>query len=379
MIKIIIAPDSFKGNSTSVEVCNLIEEGILRVLDDVYIKKIPIADGGEGTVEAVILASGGTIKRVRVQGPMSDMVDAHYGIIDERRAVIEMAEASGLTLVDELKRNPLVASTYGTGELIFDAINSGCREILMGIGGSATNDFGIGMAAALGYRFLGKSGNEVEPLAKNMGSIAFIDDSNVDIRIQETKISVLSDVKNTLYGVNGATAIYGQQKGVTPEMFDILDDGLKNMSVIVKNTFGKDVTSIEGAGAAGGLGAGLISFCNATLKSGIDAVLDIVRFDDEITDASLIITGEGAIDGQSREGKVPVGIAKRAKLKNVPVIAIVGDIRDGAESVYDMGIVSIMPALKRAVPLDEAILHSRSLIIDATERAMRFISINLKE
>jgi len=379
MIKIIIAPDSFKGNATSLEVCNLIEEGILRVLSDVEIKKIPIADGGEGTVEAVVLASGGRIKRVQVQGPMGDMVEAHYGIIDEMRAVIEMAESSGLTLVHEHKRNPLIASTYGTGELILDAINVGCREILMGIGGSATNDFGIGMAAALGYRFFDKDDNEVEPLAKNMGSIAFIDDSNVDVRIHETNISVLSDVKNTLYGSNGATAIYGPQKGVTPETFDILDDGLKNMSVIVKNTFGKDVTSIEGAGAAGGLGAGLISFCNATLKSGIDAILDIVRFDDEILNASLIITGEGAIDGQSSQGKVPIGIARRAKLKNVPVIAIVGDIRDGAESVYDMGIVSIMPALKRAMPLEEAIKNSHSLIIDATERAMRFISINLKE
>ena len=377
MIKIIIAPDSFKGSATSLEICDLIEEGILKVLNDVQIKKIPIADGGEGTVEAVILASGGVIKKVQVQNPMGDIVEAHYGITSDTKAVIEMAEASGLTLIDESSLNPLIASTYGTGELILDAVRSGCREILIGIGGSATNDFGIGMAAALGYKFLDKSGNEVEPLAKNMINIVSIDSSNVDKRLYETKIIVACDVVNPLYGDNGATAIYGHQKGVSKEMFDVLDDGLKNMSVIAKNTFQKDVALIKGAGAAGGLGAGLIAFCNANLKSGIDAMLDIVSFDDEIEGASLIITGEGAIDGQSKEGKVPVGIAKRASLKNIPVIAIVGDIRDGAESVYDMGIISIMPALKKAMPLEEAIKNSHSLIVDATERAMRFISINL--
>lgn len=377
MVKIVIAPDSFKGSATSVEVCNLIERGVLKVLSDVEIKKIPIADGGEGTVESVVLASNGRIKKINVHNPMGDMVEAHYGILNEGRAVIEMAEASGLTLVDELGRDPLVASTYGTGEIIIDAINSGATEILIGIGGSATNDFGIGMAAALGYRFFDEDGNEVPPLAKNMMSIASIDARDVDQRIYETEISVACDVANPLYGCNGATAIYGPQKGVTEEMFDTLDNGLKNMALLVKGTFQKDVANIKGAGAAGGLGAGLISFCNARLKSGIDAMLDIVRFDDEILNASLIITGEGAIDGQSKEGKVPVGIARRAKLKNVPVIAIVGDIRDGAESVYDMGIVSIMPALKRAMPLDEAIKNSHSLILDATERAMRFISINV--
>ena len=378
MIKIIVVPDSFKGSATSLEVCNLIEEGILRVLkNDVQIKKIPIADGGEGTVETLVLASGGIIKRVQVQNPMGDIIDAHYGIINNTKAVIEMASASGLTLIDESRRNPLIASTYGTGELILDALYSGCHEILIGIGGSATNDFGIGMARALGYKFLDKNNNEVLPLAKNMINIVSIDSSNVDKMLYETKISVACDVANHLYGENGATAIYGPQKGVTKEMFDVLDNGLKNMSEIAKNTFQKDVANIKGAGAAGGLGAGLIAFCNANLKSGIDAMLDIVCFDDEIDGASLIITGEGAIDGQSKEGKVPVGIAKRASLKNIPVIAIVGDIRDGAESVYDMGIVSIMPALKKAMPLEEAMKNSHSLIVDATERAMRFISINL--
>ena len=232
------------------------------------------------------------------------------------------------------------------------------------------------MANALGYKFLDKDNNELEAIAENMIKVADIDNSNVDKRIFDIKLSVACDVKNPLYGENGATAVYGKQKGVTEESFDILDNGLKNIAKIVKEKFAKEIDHIEGAGAAGGLGGGLVAFCNAELKSGIDAVLDIIDFEEHIKDASLIITGEGAIDGQTKKGKVPVGVARRAN--QIPVIAIVGDIRDGAEAVYDMGIISIMPALKRAMPLEEAIVNSKTLIEDAAERACRFISINLK-
>ena len=373
MKKIIIIPDSFKGSLSSLEVCNAIEEGILKVFKNAKIKKIPVADGGEGTVDSILYATGGKIKKVKARNPLGEIVEAKYGIIDNNKAVIEMAEASGLTLVKE--KNPLKSSTYGTGELIKDAIENGIKEILIGIGGSATNDCGIGMANALGYRFFDEHGNELEAIAENMIKIAKIDDSNIYKKIFDVKINVACDVKNPLYGKDGATAIYGSQKGVTKESFDLLDNGLKNVAKLVKEKFNKEIDYIEGSGAAGGLGGGLIAFCNAELKSGIDAVLDIVDFENEIKDASLIITGEGAIDGQTKKGKVPVGIAKRAN--NIPVIAIVGDIRDGAEAVYDMGIVSIMPALKRAMPLEEAIANSKSLIVDATERACRFMSIDL--
>ncbi len=374
-MKIVIIPDSFKGSASSMEVCNCIERGILKVFKNADIKKIPVADGGEGTVDSVLYAAGGNIKKVNVKNPSGKIIEAKYGIINKEKAVIEMAEASGITLVDDAIRNPLKYSTYGTGELIKDAINNNIKEILIGIGGSATNDCGIGMANALGYKFLDENNNELEAIAENMIKVSSIDDSNVDKRIFDIKINVACDVKNPLYGENGATAIYGKQKGVTEESFDILDNGLKNIARIVKEKFNKKIDYIEGSGAAGGLGGGLVAFCNAELKSGIDAVLDIIDFEDKIKDTSLIITGEGAIDGQTKKGKVPVGVARRSN--KIPVIAIVGDIRDGAEAVYDMGIVSIMPALKKAMPLNEAIKNSKSLIEDAAERACRFISINL--
>ena len=375
MKKIIIIPDSFKGSASSMEVCDCIERGILKVFNDANIKKIPVADGGEGTVDSILYAAGGNIRKIKVKNPEGKIVEAKYGIINKDKAVIEMAEASGITLVDDKNREPLKYSTYGTGELIKDAINNNIKEILIGIGGSATNDCGIGMANALGYRFLDKDNNELDAIAENMIKVSAIDDSNVDKRIFDIKISAACDVKNPLYGENGATAIYGKQKGVTEASFDILDNGLKNIARVVKEKYGKEIDYIEGAGAAGGLGGGLLAFCNAELKSGIDAVLDIIDFEDQIKDASLIITGEGAIDGQTKKGKVPVGVARRAN--GIPVIAIVGDIRDGAEAVYNMGIASIMPALKRAMPLEEAIKNSKLLIEDAAERACRFIFINI--
>ncbi|WP_020004089.1 glycerate kinase [Brachyspira innocens] len=374
-MKIVIIPDSFKGSTSSMEVCNCIEKGVLKVFKNAEIKKIPVADGGEGTVDSILYAAGGNMKKIKVRNPEGKIIEAKYGIINKDKAVIEMAEASGITLVDDKNRNPLKYSTYGTGELIKDALNNNIKEILIGIGGSATNDCGIGMANALGYRFLDKDNNELEAIAENMIKVKHIDDSNVDRRIFDIKISAACDVKNPLYGENGATAVYGKQKGVTEESFDILDNGLKNIARVVKEKFNKEIDYIEGSGAAGGLGGGLLAFCNAELKSGIDAVLDIIDFEEHIKGASLIITGEGAIDGQTKKGKVPVGVAKRAN--NIPVIAIVGDIRDGAEAVYDLGITSIMPALKRAMPLDEAIKNSKILIEDAAERALRFININL--
>ncbi|ASJ21829.1 glycerate kinase [Brachyspira hampsonii] len=376
MKKIIIIPDSFKGSAGSLEICNYIEKGVLKVIKDADTIKIPVADGGEGTVESILYAAGGNIKKINVRNPKGDIIEAKYGIINEYKAVIEMAEASGLTLINDKKREPLKYSTYGTGELIKDALNNNIKEILIGIGGSATNDCGIGMANALGYKFLDKNNNELEAIAENMIKTEYIDNSNVDKRIFDIKITAACDVKNPLYGENGATAVYGKQKGVTNETFDILDNGLKNIAKIIKEKFGKEIDYMEGAGAAGGLGGGLVAFCNAKLKSGIDAVLDIIDFESKIKDASLIITGEGAIDGQTKEGKVPVGVAKRAG--NIPVIAIVGEIREGAEIVYDLGIKSIMPLCTKAMTLDESISNTAVLVENAAERALRFINIELK-
>ncbi|AEM21021.1 glycerate kinase [Brachyspira intermedia PWS/A] len=376
MKKIIIIPDSFKGSASSLEVCNYIEKGVLKVIKDADIIKIPVADGGEGTVESILYAAGGNIKKINVKNPEGKIIEAKYGIINKDKAVIEMAEASGLTLVDDKTRNPLKYSTYGTGEFIKDALNNNIKEILIGIGGSATNDCGIGMANALGYKFLDKDNNELEAIAENMIKVADIDDSNVDKRIFDIKITAACDVKNPLYGKNGATAVYGKQKGVTEESFDILDDGLKNIAKIIKEKFGKEIDYMEGAGAAGGLGGGLVAFCNAKLKRGIDAVLDIIDFESKIKDASLIITGEGAIDGQTKEGKVPVGVAKRAG--NIPVIAIVGQIKEGAEIVYDLGIKSIMPLCTKAMTIEESISNTALLVENASERALRFINIDLK-
>ncbi len=376
MKKIIIIPDSFKCSASSLEVCNYIEKGVLKIIKDADIIKIPVSDGGEGTVESILYAAGGNIKKINVKNPEGKIIEAKYGIINKEKAVIEMAEASGLTLVDDKTRNPLKYSTYGTGEFIKDALNNNIKEILIGIGGSATNDCGIGMANALGYKFLDKDNNELEAIAENMIKVADIDDSNVDKRIFNIKITAACDVKNPLHGKNGATAVYGKQKGVTEESFDILDDGLKNIAKIIKEKFGKEIDYMEGAGAAGGLGGGLVAFCNAKLKSGIDAVLDIIDFESKIKDASLIITGEGAIDGQTKEGKVPVGVAKRAG--NIPVIAIVGEIREGAEIVYDLGIKSIMPLCTKAMTLEESISNTALLVENASERALRFINIDLK-
>lgn len=382
MKKIVIVPDSFKGSASSIDVADSIEKGIIRaleykknILNNLEIKKIPIADGGEGTVDSVLYGAGGDVINIKAHEPMGQIIDTFYGMIDSERAVIEMAAAAGLPLVPSEKRNPLLANTFGVGELIVHAISKGAKDILIGIGGSATNDFGIGMASALGYRFFDEKAVELSPLPKNMIKIKKIDSSAVDKRVFSVKISVACDVSNPLYGEKGATAVYGKQKGVTEDMFDILDNGLKNLSEIIKRDLGKDVANISGAGAAGGLGAGLIAFAGGNLKSGIDAVLDIVGFDEYIKDASLVVTGEGAIDGQTKHGKVPLGVALRAQKQNVPVIAVVGDIRDGADSVYEKGIVSIMPSVDRAMSLDDAIKNSRSLIEDAAFRAMRFISI----
>ncbi len=374
-MKIVIAPDSFKGSNTAIRVADLIEQGVRKVFADAEVVKIPVADGGEGTVNAVVAGGGGEYMDLEVTGPLGDPVTARYGILPGRRAVIEMAAASGLPLVPEDRRNPTLTTTYGTGQLIKAALEEGCREFLIGIGGSATNDAGVGMAQALGYAFKDADGRELGYGGGELARLEAIDTSGADPRLAESSFAVACDVTNPLYGETGAAHVYGPQKGATPEIVKELDANLRHFADVVQKQLGRDVSREPGSGAAGGLGAGLMIFCGAELKSGIDAVLDIVRFESYLDDADLVITGEGAIDGQSVYGKVPVGVAKRTGGRNLPVLAIVGDIGEGAAAVYEHGVHGIMSTVNRAMPLAEAMAHSKDLLVDAAERVMRIVDI----
>ncbi|MFW6208033.1 MAG: glycerate kinase [Spirochaetota bacterium] len=376
-MKILIAPDSFKGSNSSLKVAEAIEEGIYRVFPDAEIEKVPIADGGEGTVEALVQANEGEMVHLSVQGPLGDPVESFYGIVDESTAVIEMAAASGLDLVPEERRDVRRASTYGTGELILHALEQGVEEIILAIGGSATNDGGTGMACALGYRFLDEQGSELPPGGAGLKQLAKIDDSEVDPRVRAARFRVACDVNNPLTGERGASAVYGPQKGAAPQDVKDLDAALQNLSDVVRKQFNIDAGETPGAGAAGGLGYGLMVFCGASLEKGIDIVLDAVNFDERLEHKDLVITGEGKIDGQTAYGKLPVGVAYRAKQKGVPVLVIAGDIGDGVEAVYEVGIDAVMSSVNRAMSLKEAMDRSSELLIDSAERAMRMIRLGM--
>ncbi len=375
-MNICIASDSYKGSNPSHRVGEQIAKGILKVFADAKIEIIPIGDGGEGTVDAVIHQMKGSMREVTVTGPLGEPVTASYGIA-EHIAVIEMASASGLPLVPENKKNPMTATTYGTGELIKDALEQGCTKILVAIGGSATNDGGVGMAQALGYSFKDKDGREIGYGGGCLDQLDSIDASNAYSGLEGADIEIMCDVSNPLCGPSGASAIYGPQKGATPEMVEVLDKNLAHLAKITKKQLGIDHAETPGSGAAGGLGFGLISFANGRIRSGIEAVLEAIDFSERIKDADLVITGEGKMDGQSIYGKAPVGVAKAAKKWNIPVLAMVGDIGKGIEAVYDHGIDSVMSNVNRAMPLDIAIAESSDLLVDAAERAMRMIRIGM--
>lgn len=376
-MKVVIAPDSFKGSMSSVEVASAIEVGVKKTFPDACIVKIPVADGGEGTVEALVSSVGGTLRQVEVTAPMGNRISAVYGILDNGIAVIEAAAASGLPLVKEDEKNPMYATSYGTGELIKAALDEGCRKIVLGIGGTATNDGGIGAAQALGVSFKDKDGKELGFGGGELDKLEYIDTSRIDSRLANTEITIASDVTNTLCGEKGASAVFGPQKGATPEMVKVLDANLAHYASVILRQFGKNVLEIPGTGAAGGLGIPFLLFSNATFKSGIEIVLDIADFDRIIEDADLVITGEGRIDFQSVFGKVPTGVAKYAFRHKVPVLAIVGSIGDGASEVYLHGIDSIMSNVSSPMSLEEAMEKSFELTVDAAERAAKMIRIGL--
>ncbi len=353
-MKIVVAPDSFKGSMTAIEVSDAIGQGVREIFPEAEIVKIPMADGGDGTVQCLVNATGGEILREKVTGPLVDEVLASYGILgDKKTAVIEMAEASGLTLVPENKRNPLITTTYGTGQLIKAALDQGCRKMIIGIGGSATNDGGSGMVQALGAKLLDKNGKEIGFGGGELKKVFRIDTKYLDNRLSETKVLIASDVSNPLCGPKGAAQIYGPQKGATPEMIKKLDESLAYFAEIVKRDLNKDIKDIPGAGAAGGLGAGLMAFLNAELRPGIEIIIEIVKLEQAIKDSDLIITGEGKIDSQTIYGKAPIGVAKIAKKYNIPVIAVAAIISDDADIVHQYGINTLIKICEPPISLTE--------------------------
>ena len=375
-MKIVVAPDSFKGSVSALEAARAIEEGIRRVFPEAVIEKVPMADGGEGTVQSLVDATGGHIQTRRVLAPLGNEVEAKFGILaDGETAVIEMASASGLTLVNPQERDPLRTTTYGTGQLIHAALEAGCRRLIIGIGGSATNDGGVGMAEALGVCSLDADGKQIPRGGGSLGQLRSIDITGLHPAIAETETVVACDVNNPLTGPEGASHVYGPQKGATPEMIETLDECLGHFDKVLTETLGISFNNIPGAGAAGGLGAGLMAFLNAELKLGVDIMIDAVKLEKRMEGASLVFTGEGQLDFQTAFGKTPVGVAKVAKAYNIPVIAIAGGIAEGAEAVYEAGIDAMLGIVQEPMSLEVAVEDATRLIADTAEQAARLIAI----
>lgn len=340
---------------TSVEGSEAISLGIKDVYPEAEILTLPLADGGEGTVETLVQATDGKLVKKVVMGPLKEKVEAIYGILgDEKTAVIEVAAACGLPLVPYNQRNPLVTTTYGVGELISDAIEKGCREFIIGLGGSATNDAGIGMLQALGFRFLNRHNQEVGLGAQELSDIRKIDLSYVQTKIKECNFRIACDVNNPLYGPNGATHVFGPQKGANPEIIEQLDQGLKHFAKVVSNELNKDIHNIAGAGAAGGLGAAFAGFLSAHLQSGIELVLEIIEMEKRMQDVNFVITGEGKLDLQTSMGKAPLGVAKLAQKHKIPVLALAGSISKETETLNKLGVTCYFSIVNAPMTLEEA-------------------------
>lgn len=347
MKKIICVPDSFKGTLTSEQICDIVKNEGEKIFNNCEFITIPVADGGEGSVDCFIKALNGSKKICIVSNAFFEKIESYYGLIDNNTAIIEMSACCGLPLV-EGRKNPLLTTTFGVGEIIIDAINNGCTKIIMALGGSSTNDGGCGAAAALGVRFFDKNEKEFIPTGGTLINIERIDMSNLNKKLKNIKITTMCDIDNPLYGESGAAFVFAPQKGADTDMVRLLDDGLIHLSNILKKQLNKDVANIKGAGAAGGMGAGMIAFFDSSLEMGIETVLDAVNFNELLIDSSLVITGEGKIDSQSLRGKVVIGVAKRAKAQNVPVVAIVGTIGTGYELAYELGVTSVFSINREA-------------------------------
>ena len=374
-MKFVLAPDSFKESITAKEACDAMERAIKKVVKDVECIKVPMADGGEGTVEALVGATNGKLVDIFVTPPIGKgKVKATYGILGNgEKAIIEMASASGIQLVKREERNPLIATTFGTGELILDAIEKGVKHILIGIGGSATNDGGAGMIQALGGHLLDKDGNELAFGGLALSKLHKIDLSNIDKRLERITFEAACDVRNPLIGETGASRIFGPQKGATEEMVLVLDKALENYASIIKKDLGKEVTYVEGAGAAGGLGAALLAFLNAKLSRGIELIIEHTELEEKIKGADFVFTGEGGIDSQTIFGKTPMGVATVAKRQGVKTIAFAGKVEAGSENLYDVGITSIFGILRGVTSLDEALKDGIKNLEKTVENVVRIL------
>lgn len=375
-MKIIIAPDSFKGCLNALEVAQSIEKGIRKVYSKASMVTVPMADGGEGTVQSLVGGTKGQLLDLEVTGPLGQKVKAQYGVLgDKKTAVIEMASASGLPLVPENKRNPMITTTYGTGELIKAALERGCKKIIVGIGGSATCDGGAGMIQALGVKLLDGEGKEIGFGGGALKNLRKIDISGLDERIKSAEFLIACDVNNPLLGSNGAAYVYGPQKGATPVMAKELDGNLENFANIIKLELGKDIKYLPGAGAAGGLGAGFLAFLNAKLKPGIEIVAKFLDLEYILKDANLVITGEGKIDKQSIFGKTPVGVAKLAKKYDLPVVAVCGSLGEGWEQTLKHGIDAIFSICDSPMTLRKCMTKTPELLVQTIENIFRTIKI----
>ncbi len=372
-MKFLFASDSFKGTLSSKRTAELLAQAASEIFPGCEYSSIEVADGGEGTTDAVLSAVNGEKIAVSVHGPLWEEISAYYGKLDDRRAVMEMAAASGLPLVPSEQRDPRKTTSYGTGEMIADALGKGFRDISIAIGGSATNDGGIGCMRALGVRFLDENGQELSGCGADLAEIRSIDVSGLDPRVKECKFTVMCDVTNPLCGEKGATHTFGKQKGGTPEILEELEKGMCNYRDILKNQFGVNMDEVPGAGAAGGLGAALMVFLSGTLKSGIETVLDLVEFDRKLEGVSLVVTGEGSTDWQSVFGKVMQGVGVHCRKAGIPAVAVVGSMGKGAEDIFDYGIESILTTVNAVMPLDEALGRAEELYLQAARRMFRML------
>lgn len=376
-MKAVIAIDSLKGSLSSLEAGDAIRTGIMKAMNDAVVLVRPLADGGEGTVEALTLGMGGQLQNVTVTGPLGRRVNAAYGILsDGKTAILEMSAAAGITLVTEKERNPLLTTTYGVGEMIMDAIAKGCRHFIVGIGGSATNDGGIGMLQALGYGILDENGNQVAFGAQGLEHIRSISAENVTPLLKDCEFRIACDVTNPLCGDTGASAIYGPQKGADPVMIMHMDEWLKKYAEIAAQTFEKADRNYPGTGAAGGLGFAFKTFTNAVLESGISIILEETKLEEYVKDADIVVTGEGRLDGQTVMGKAPIGVAHIAKKYNKPVIAFSGAVTEDAVACNEHGIDAFFPILRRISTLAEAMEpeQARQNMIDTAEQVFRLIN-----
>ncbi|EGQ8671181.1 glycerate kinase [Vibrio cholerae] len=371
-MKVVIAPDSFKESLTAKQVCDAIQAGLARVWHDAKFVAIPVADGGEGTVQSLVDATQGRLVEVKVMGPQGKRVEAFYGMLgDNQTAVIEMAAASGLHHVPVAQRDPKLTTSFGTGELIRHALDQGVTKLIIGLGGSATNDGGVGMLAALGARFTNADGDPIQLTGGGLRELTHIDLQDFDPRLLHCDILVACDVNNPLCGDKGASAVFGPQKGATPEDVQLLDGTLRQFGLLTEKVTGKMVLESAGAGAAGGMGAALLAYTQARLRPGIEIVLETVQLAHQVSDADLVITGEGRIDSQTVHGKTPMGVAKVAKRFDVPVLALCGCTGDNYQAVYQCGIDAVFAAVPRAMSLEDALKESDFNLADLAENVAR--------